>query len=231
MIALAGVVLVAAAALIYGGRGSVPDTDPFAFDPDVAGTEVSVPAAPVDSPPAPSVAPAPAPPVDEAPDPPAAVAVGRLEVRSTPTGALVTVDGRIAGTTPLTIADLPIGSHVVQVARPGFVPVEERVDLTATTLARVVDVRLGRSAADGAPRPAGVGSLEVDSRPRGATVTVDGRRVGVTPLSVPDLPAGRHVVELGLEGYRSVRSEVLVRAGERARLALSLEAGTRGPRH
>ena len=62
---------------------------------------------------------------DEQPIAPAARAAdvrGRIVVRSTPSGAIVRVDGRLHGETPITIRDLALGAHTLQVARPGFVP-------------------------------------------------------------------------------------------------------------
>ena len=47
---------------------------------------------------------------------------------------------------------------------------------------------------------AAAGSLEVDSRPRGARVTVDGRPVGQTPLKVPAVSPGDHRVLIELTG-------------------------------
>jgi hypothetical protein len=76
--------------------------------------------------------------------------------------------------------------------------------------------------AQAAPAPVS-GALVVDSRPRGAIVTVDGRRRGVTPLRLPDVPAGSHRVRLQMTGYRPIAGTVDVRAGEPARLAVTLE--------
>jgi hypothetical protein len=45
------------------------------------------------------------------------------------------------------------------------------------------------------------GSLKVTSKPVGALVTLDGRRVGKTPLSIPRVPTGSHVLRLELNGY------------------------------
>jgi hypothetical protein len=70
---------------------------------------------------------------------------------------------------------------------------------------------------------ASAGSLEVDSRPRGARVTVDGRRVGQTPLKVSAMSPGDHRVLIELTGHRRVTSTVKVTAGEQTRLAVSLE--------
>jgi hypothetical protein len=52
---------------------------------------------------------------------------GSLEVKSTPAGAKVTVDGKPAGSTPLTVRDLPPGPHVVQVTAPWREPLNTEV--------------------------------------------------------------------------------------------------------
>jgi len=67
------------------------------------------------------------------------------------------------------------------------------------------------------------GTLEVDSRPRGARVTVDGRPAGQTPLKVSAMSPGDHRVLIELTGHRRVTSTVKVVAGEQTRLAVSLE--------
>jgi hypothetical protein len=47
----------------------------------------------------------------------------------------------------------------------------------------------------------GVGSIFVDSRPRGARVFIDGRAVGVTPLRLGDVRAGSHTVRMELADH------------------------------
>jgi hypothetical protein len=81
------------------------------------------------------------------------------------------------------------------------------------------------------PPPAGASSntsntnatLVVESRPTGATVFVDGKRVGTTPLAIPGVAAGAHAVRLEMAGYKPWTSSVRVVAGERNRVAASLE--------
>lgn len=81
------------------------------------------------------------------------------------------------------------------------------------------------SATPSRPAPADVytGSLYVDSRPRGATVFLDGRSVGQTPLSLPEVPIGAHVVRLELAGKKTWTSSTRVVAGEMARVTGSLD--------
>ncbi len=45
------------------------------------------------------------------------------------------------------------------------------------------------------------GTLEVKTEPAGATVTVDGKELGVTPLAPVELTEGKHRVELRKEGF------------------------------
>ncbi len=67
------------------------------------------------------------------------------------------------------------------------------------------------------------GALEVDSRPAGAKVYLDGNLVGNTPLSLATVAAGEHAVRLEHDGYRGWSSSVRIVASERNRVTASLE--------
>jgi len=151
-----------------------------------------------------------------------AAPTGRLVIQSTPSGALVTVDGQRAGETPVTLT-VPLGRHEIQVARSGYVPKTDRVELTAKQPTRTLRVPLRRGPVR--DPSATTGSVDIDSRPRGARVTVDGRALGLTPMRVPELTAGDHRVVVELSGYRPVTSTVNIVSGELTRLTLTLEEG------
>lgn len=78
-----------------------------------------------------------------------------------------------------------------------------------------------------APEPAApvalIGSLRVESRPAGATVVLDGRRVGVTPLSLNNLEVGDHPIALELQGFRRWATSVKIVGGQQVRVGASLE--------
>jgi hypothetical protein len=202
--------------LRVGVRRLQPSAPPIARTaPDTPGdTEVPVPAATTDTA---TTTPAPEP-------PPAAARVaavpGRLAIRSTPAGALVTINGSLYGDTPVVVRDLSLGTYVVQVARPGHLPYVERVVLSSATPARTLAVALQKGIDVGAARK---GTITVDSTPRGARVRVDGRLIGTTPLRWPDASPGTHEVQIELAGYRLATVPVLVRAGDAARVSLSLQ--------
>jgi hypothetical protein len=167
--------------------------------------------------------------------------IGRLLVRSTPSGASVTVDGVARGVTPLALRDLDVGTRTVTVARRGYIPETLRVVITKARPSRTLDVRLATEAvaskpagARGAPRPstpaslgktaASAGQLAIESRPIGAAVTINGKPRGTTPLTINDLAPGEYRIQMSMPGYRNFTTTVRVVAGERVRAAASLTA-------
>ena len=167
---------------------------------------------------------------------PPAAARGRISVRTRPAGVSITVDGRRRGVTPLALTGLPYGTYLVRMSRDGYVSDQRRVTLSPSQPTRSIDVALRRSGpppapARSAPPPPSTGPYEgallVESRPSGARVYVDGRLVGTTPMSVASIRVGSHVVRLELDGYRRWSDSVRVVAGERTRVAASLEEAVR----
>ena len=192
------------------------------------GTENEVPKAPE----APAAKALETPPPPQAPRP-----VGRLLVRSTPSGASVSVDGVARGVTPLALRDLDVGTRNVTIARRGYIAETRTVLISKARPSRTLEVRLAsasepKPAAGGAPRPGtpaslgrpGVttGTLSVDSRPAGAAVSINGKASGVTPLTINDLAPGDYQILMTLPGYRSFATTARVVAGERVRAAASL---------
>jgi hypothetical protein len=57
-------------------------------------------------------------------------------------------------------------------------------------------------------KPNATGDLRIKSDQPGAAVILDGKEVGETPLSVPGLDAGKHLVQLRKDGYLEYSQEV-----------------------
>lgn len=199
--------------------------------PPVALAPAAAPGAP-SSTPAPATTPAAAAPL-QAPVPsrpqPAAPApvAGTVVVRSTPPGAQIFLDGKRAGTTPATLSDLAPGPHAIRLAREGYVTVERQVSVSANRLSQSVTVQLARPRVETrvatVAQQAQTGAISVDSRPTGASVFIDGKLVGTTPLVVEAVAAGEHSVRLELGTFRPWSAPVSVVGGQRSRVAGSLE--------
>ena len=146
---------------------------------------------------------------------------------------MVSVDGAAKGSTPLALRDLEMGTRTITIARRGYLPETRKVVITSARPARTLDVRLAAEAtAPARPstpatmgRPAATaGTLTVDSRPSGASVTINDKASGTTPVTINDLAPGEYRVVMAMAGYRNVAITVRVVAGEHARAAASLTA-------
>ncbi len=68
----------------------------------------------------------------------------------------------------------------------------------------------------------GHGTIGISTHPQGATVTVDGRNLGVSPLTTDRLPARRHLVSVSQDGYESEQVYLLLHKNEAKNLDLTL---------
>ena len=127
---------------------------------------------------------------------------GRLLVRSRPAGADVMVDGQPSGITPLTLRELALGAHTIEVSYPGHDPRRQRVTLSERRPARSVDFALRPTIAPAdvtrvATVPADVTApttVPADvSRPTIVPADVTARPTATGSLQVASRPSGAQV--------------------------------------
>ena len=124
-----------------------------------------------------------------------------LQVRSTPAGASIIVDGKPTGFRSPTSFPLPAGTHRITLSLAGHRNAEESVRLGPGDTLRV-DVIL---------TPLASGSLGVGSVPDGAAILVDGIPFDQrTPAVIPQLVVGTHTVQLRLKGFEDWSQAVVV---------------------
>jgi formylglycine-generating enzyme required for sulfatase activity len=121
------------------------------------------------------------------------------------------VDGEPAGVTP-TVLELLAGEHRLELHHPDFKSVAQRVTVEANTPLELPEVVLG----------AAPGRAAIESRPTGATVSVDGSYRGKTPIQVT-LDPGDHRVQLHKPGHRRASRSVRVASKETSRISVPLE--------
>jgi hypothetical protein len=127
---------------------------------------------------------------------------------------VVTVGGVVVGLTPAAVParrDVPL--HIT-VAFRDHAPAT--VDVTP-----VADQGLAVALALLELRPSG--ALEITSEPAGATVSLDGKVLGLTPLKSADLPSGEHRLALALEGFKPVTQPLRIIRQRTTKAALALE--------
>lgn len=141
-------------------------------------------------------------------------------------GAVVQVDGTEVGKTPLEPIELAPGEHTVRVFA------ERYLDFTTTVTIQGGGTTLNLSV----ELTPGWATVTFESDPPGATVEVDGGRIGTTPLT-HELIAGTHSWEVRLHGYKPRAGSLTVSADEPQtvtverleRLDATLRIGTRPP--
>jgi PEGA domain len=143
-----------------------------------------------------------------------AATTGVLSVTTTPVGIPVAVDGTQRGVTPVGI-ELPAGDHVLELQTGRGT---RRIPVTITAGGQNSQVL--ELAAPPAPTPTH-GELQVRTEPPSASVTVDGRSVGRSPVSVSDLAPGPHTVVLASEAG-TVTERVVIEPGRIASLLVPL---------
>jgi hypothetical protein len=138
---------------------------------------------------------------------------GTLEIGTNPEGVAVFIDGTNRGVTPLTI-NLSAGAHVVELVTDTDrrkVPVTMK---SGTHMSHFIEM----------PKtPAGIGDLQVRTDPSRATVSVDGKVVGRSPVTVKGLTAGTHRVVLEHESG-TFNDDVVIEAGATASLVVPLSS-------
>jgi hypothetical protein len=139
------------------------------------------------------------------------VAPATLSIVSNPSEADVTIDKVMRGKTPLKIS-LAAGSYQMQVqqgTRTRTVPLTVEAGMVMSQY-----VELG----DAAPT---VGRLDISADRAGARVSIDGKPRGATPLTLTDIPPGRHTVSVSAGDENVVRT-VDVAAGATASVMVAL---------
>jgi hypothetical protein len=133
----------------------------------------------------------------------------RLEIRSTPSGAAISLDG--SPTRHLTPASIELAAFPARIglSLDGYESVDATVDPVSGDAASL-EYRLKRL-------------LQVDSDPPGARVILDGQETNhVTPASIP--MTGPSAIELQLEGYEAAREAVTTEALDAGTLFVKLTA-------
>jgi hypothetical protein len=153
---------------------------------------------------------------------------GWLYISSSPGGASVSLDGSSMGVTPvsgsLKLNAIAAGNHAVLLSLAGYQPYSTTASVTANTVTEVSAILQPVSSTTG------TGGLTVTSTPSQANLFIDNKFVGLTPLTLNDIPAGNHVVTLQLEGYGDYTVTTPVNTGAVSTVSAALTKTTPTPR-
>lgn len=134
---------------------------------------------------------------------------------STPQGAELTINGKTAGVTPLTLPAVPHGRYLLSASLRGYRTVYQTLEIDAGER-QVLDLTL-------APLH---GLLLVHSSPEGADIEINGVHRGTTPVLVTDLPYGVHRAQLSKSGYLPRQLDIAIHGRPPQRFHTTLTADT-----
>lgn len=138
-----------------------------------------------------------------------------VSVSSEPAGATIYAGGNQIGTTPATVEFLE-GTHDVSLVHPEFKAWDTKVIAEPNVPQTLPLVRL---------EPADA-SLQVNTVPRGAHVTVNGHYRGQSPLTLSLSPDIDYEIGLTRAGYGSSRRNIRLRSGAQESVFVDLSART-----
>jgi hypothetical protein len=142
-----------------------------------------------------------------------AVKDARVSIETRPPAAQVLIDGQSRGVTPIVVMMKP-GAHTM-VVRAGL---DERVVPLSVAAGAEVAQYFEMKAAEPVVV---VGRMSIVTDPAGAHVSIDGRPVGVSPVTALELPAAEHKVTVTSETGSAERT-VTVEAGAATSVVFSL---------
>jgi formylglycine-generating enzyme required for sulfatase activity len=138
-----------------------------------------------------------------------------VEVVSEPAGATIFAGNDEIGVTPATV-ELLEGTHQISVVRDGFNAWDGTVEAEANVDQSLPLIRL---------EPANA-KLLVNSIPRGANVTVDGRYRGQSPITLSLSPGVDYRIGLSKAGYGATSRQVRLQAAASDSISVDLSART-----
>ncbi|MFA5221131.1 MAG: PEGA domain-containing protein [Methanoregula sp.] len=124
---------------------------------------------------------------------------GTMVLSSSPNESSVVVNNDYKGSTPLTLSGLSPGTYTVTFSRFGYYPFSTPVRVESGAVSEVT-ASLERK----------TGGLSINTSPAGAQVMIDGANVGISPLTISNLPADSHTVNVSYPGYTSQEQTVTV---------------------
>ena len=111
-----------------------------------------------------------------------------ISITSEPTGAVVWIDGRARGKTPINRLALETGQHHLEVTHSYLSPYTEGLSLSGGDH-EIREIKL----------QVGEGTFEFLSNPKGAWVELDGERLPQRTPTQASVPSGEHAIVIYLE--------------------------------
>lgn len=130
-------------------------------------------------------------------------APGNLFITSEPTGATVILNDVEQGTTPYTQNDVQPGEYTIEIEKDLYLPD-----------GRIIEVKSDTYSKEHFALTPNFGTVEINSKPSGAMVWIQGRQEGKTPFTRPKYPVGSFALRLIYEFYHEETDTFTIKPGD-----------------
>ncbi|HJJ48405.1 MAG TPA: PEGA domain-containing protein [Methanocorpusculum sp.] len=145
---------------------------------------------------------------------------GYVTVITVPGGAAVYVDGAYFGTTPINGGGVTLGpytsatTHTVMVSADGYASQSQTFSVSSgQTKTMQFALEKDQNAK---------GSVAVSSSPSGAYIYIDNLFYGMTPVTIPGLEKGSHILKLSAAGYNDYQDTFTLNPGESVQKSVAM---------
>jgi formylglycine-generating enzyme required for sulfatase activity len=133
---------------------------------------------------------------------------GLLKVITTPTDATILLDGVNKGAAPATLKNLLVGDYSLTLTLPNYATITKTITIAEGETALVNETLINGRA------------VSINSDPTGATLFVDGNRVGITPFS-GNLTFGNHNLKIEQGEKKAEKSITVAQTGGETSFSLN----------
>lgn len=142
--------------------------------------------------------------------------LGLIKIIASPPNAQISVDDKPKGRSPLS-ENIEQGEHSITVEAPGYEKHEQKI-IVNRNAETVLNIALNVLP----------GSINVNSEPEGATIYLDEKLIGKTPIKIPGLHPGKYQLKAEKAGFDIASREVELAPGANVDVTLTLDTNLGG---
>ncbi len=142
--------------------------------------------------------------------------VAKLTVDSNPKECQVFINEQARGVTPLSLV-LEEGKHNIRLEKSGYSPIEESITVTR-----------GKNYKENYSLKQLPGALNITTTPADATIYINNRSCGNSPVKVDGLPAGKYTIRVTKDNFDIQKAVLIVDAGRTTSKSFTLSRNTGG---
>ena len=146
---------------------------------------------------------------------------GTITFTSEPSGAYVSLNGVIIGTTPYTKSDIKPGEHQIVITKNGYYNWRETIDMSGGGARHIYAVLNSVTPEN---------TIQIQSVPSGAAIYLNGIYQGETMKNgyfpINNIKTGQHTILLKINGYKDYQKIISLSEGQTITVSADMEVGS-----